>query len=115
MSGVVAYSDDHTFGGTDPVGLPQRIDDGDRSKDSGYLDVLTGENSLSDSRLKQGLNRQRILNALTRDFYRPLRVAELHERINPAMSGVGWDINNRAGAERHLLMCGGMHDVGEGV
>lgn len=54
-----------------------------KSKPKHYLDVLTGENDVSKARLKHGQYPQKMLALLCSDFYRPMRLPQLHEALHP--------------------------------
>ncbi len=50
------------------------------------IELANGQNSLGDSFLKEGQVPLRLLQTLGSDFYKPMQIAELHERIYPELN-----------------------------
>ncbi|MBI2522315.1 MAG: hypothetical protein HYV97_17985 [Bdellovibrio sp.] len=53
------------------------------TENSPIIDLHNGQNSISSSYLKKGQIPQRLLMTLGQDFYKPMRVSELHEHLYP--------------------------------
>ncbi|HAZ14794.1 MAG: hypothetical protein A2X86_22275 [Bdellovibrionales bacterium GWA2_49_15] len=53
------------------------------SSHAAIIDLQNGVNNLGPSFLKEGQIPQRLLQTLGQDFYKPMRISELHERLYP--------------------------------